>query len=256
MVDLWCTIVTNTHLYCVHSLYFDIYVEMFQKQLLKWFVYTQNLSIILKYDVMFAVFNHVCYISLGTRADIGSTHNCKWIKLLLKFIFIVGFTDCLHNQVVNSSIIYYIKHEGHNSYVCRIFYILSLLIYSTLRQLSFHCLSTRVRHHIMFLSSVLSSPDVLQSLSCKQQSPLSSQALQLLQTQLYQDEKYLLCFHSFFGAINACSPSCAVRGGEEREKEAVSGEWEKSLFVFVKEEEKSCNYNIGGFGLQPLSSVC
>lgn len=73
----------------------------------------------------------------------------------------------------------------------------------------------------------------------KQQSPLSSQALQIIQTQLYQDEKYLLCFHSFFGAIKASSPSCAVRGGEEREKKDASGEWEKSLFVFVKEEERA-----------------
>lgn len=59
-----------------------------------------------------------------------------------------------------------------------------------------------------------------------------------------------------FRAINASLPICAVRGGEEREKEDVSREWDKIPLYVCQGGRKSCNYNMGGFGLQLLSSVC
>ncbi len=66
----------------------------------------------------------------------------------------------------------------------------------------------------------------------------------------------LVVLPQLFGAINASSPSCAVRGGEEREREDVSREWDKIPLYVCQGGRKSCNYNIGGFGLQLLSSVC
>lgn len=72
--------------------------------------------------------------------------------------------------------------------------------------------------------------------------PLCSTAPQLLQTQLRQAERHLLCLGSVFGAINAWSPICAVRGEEKGGYEAGSEmkkREEKSPFMFVKKEERA-----------------
>lgn len=91
--------------------------------------------------------------------------------------------------------------------------------------------------------------------------PLSCLALQLLQTQLHQAERHLLCLSSVFGAINARSPICAVRGeGEEedmRQEVRLKKEKKRKIPLHVCQAgRKSCNYNIGGFGSQLASSVC
>lgn len=76
---------------------------------------------------------------------------------------------------------------------------------------------------------------------------------QLLQTQLYQDEKHLF-FHSFFGAINTSSPSCAVRGGGEMKKRKCKRGVREILLYVSQGARKSCNYNVGGFGLRLFPS--
>lgn len=99
------------------------------------------------------------------------------------------------------------------------------------KQLLFHFLSTRVRQHITFFQTS-SAPK------------MHYKALFLLKPSNSYRHNYTrmrstCCASTAFGAINASSPSCAVRGGKEREKEDVSGEWQKSPFMFVKEEERA-----------------
>lgn len=71
-------------------------------------------------------------------------------------------------------------------------------------EVSFHRPSTRAHHPTTFPFSSSSAPlTSLQSLSLWKAKPsrphhLYSQTLQLLRRQLQQDEKHLLCFHSFF----------------------------------------------------------
>lgn len=89
------------------------------------------------------------------------------------------------------------------------------------------------------LSNLLCSQDSLQSLSCKQQSPLSSQALQLLQTQLYQDEKHLLCFHSFLEQLMPTRQAVQWEVERRGRKRMWAGSEIKSPFMFVKEEERA-----------------
>lgn len=120
--------------------------------------------------------------------------------------------------------------------------------------LKFHILATRVRYSTIRRIPLkpLSSPPPPR--------PLSSITLQLLQTQLHQAERHLLCLGSVFGAINARSPICAERRGRRRGYEAgskIKKEKKRKIPLYVCQGgRKSCNYNIGGFGLQLASSVC
>lgn len=91
----------------------------------------------------------------------------------------------------------------------------------------------------MFFQTSSAPQDSLQSLSCKQQSPLSSQALQLLQTQLYQDEKHLLCFHSFLEQLMPARQAVQWEVEKRGRKRMWAGSEIKSPFMFVKEEERA-----------------
>lgn len=127
---------------------------------------------------------------------------------------------------------------------------LHILISTWNQEPVFHCLSTRVRHHIMFSQRPSTPKAHHKAFSLRQQSPPSSQALQLLQTQLNQHEKHL-CLHSFFlGRWIASSPSCAVEV-EERDRGGggVRQEWAKIPLYVCQGGIQSYNYSIGGFGL-------
>lgn len=77
----------------------------------------------------------------------------------------------------------------------------------------FHSLSTRGHHHSKFLQTP--SPPK----TGHKASPVSCKALQLLQTQLYQDEKHLLCLHSFLEQLMPARQSVQweeARRGQKR----------------------------------------
>lgn len=137
------------------------------------------------------------------------------------------------------------------------YYLFTHLFHPEIKKSFFRSLSTRVRHHITFPQSSSAPETHYKAFPVSSKAPFLLKPLKLLQTQLYQDEKHLLCLRSFFGAINASSPSCAVRGGgESGRKRMWAGSEIKSPLYVCRGGRKSCNYNIGRFGLQLLSSVC
>lgn len=112
--------------------------------------------------------------------------------------------------------------------------------YPEIKELLFHFLSTRVHPHIMFFQTALHSQDSLQSLSCQQQSPLYFWSPPTSADTIIPGWEALVVPPQLFWAINASTPICALRGGEEREKEDVSREWDEiPLLLFVKGEERA-----------------
>lgn len=84
------------------------------------------------------------------------------------------------------------------------------------------------------------SQDSQQSLSFQQKSPLRFWSPPTSADTIIPGWEALVVPPQLFWAINASSPICAVRGGEEQEKEDVSRERDEiPLLLFVKGEERA-----------------